>query len=195
MKTLDLRRDAAAAEYPALAELSGLEAAARTAWPDLPPPIVLPWSDEAVLALDRGEPWLYGPAERDPMRRDGRMALPRAPRRRLAAQATAGVPFQRIAVAHQLDRAGAVAGLLPALRHGPRLCTDEVARAVAGPVPPLPGLARVLGMAEGILRGRTRDLAATVGALLDPIVFGVLGPRPPRHGDPCLWFALAAWRW
>jgi hypothetical protein len=32
-------------------------------------------------------------------------------------------------------------------------------------------------------------------SVLDPIIFGVIAPTPPRHGQLCLWYPLVAWRW
>lgn len=191
MPTLDEHRVSAAADHPELARLE-----ARTAWdfPTLPQPIVQRWSDEPVLLLDRrGEPWQYGPIERDPLAKDGRTVIPRAQRRRLAA--VADVPFQRVAIAHQLGPDGPVARLIPQLRHGPRNCTDDVARAVAGTVPPCPGTAGMLRAVDGLLRGGRRRAAAVADVLLDPLVFGVLAPTTPVHGQLCLWYPLAAWRW
>lgn len=195
MHALDLRGDVAAAEYPALADLELLEGGIRVELPDLPRPIVLAWSDEPVLALDRGDPWLYGPVERDPMARDGGTVLPRRQRRTLAALAERGVPFQRLGIAHQLDPDGAVSTLLPVLRHGPRLCTDAVARAVAGPVPPHPGTARALRTIDMVLRGAGRAVAVTADRILDPVLFGVVGRVAPVHGEPCLWYPIAVWAW
>jgi hypothetical protein len=120
--------------------------------------------------------------------------LPRAQRRRLAAVARLGVGFQHVAIAHQLHPAGPVARLLPELLDGPRTCTDDVARAVAGSVPPHPFAARTLGALDRLVR-RDGWLAAAADVLLDPLVFGVLGPTTPVHGQPCLWYPLAAWRW
>jgi hypothetical protein len=47
----------------------------------------------------------------------------------------------------------------------------------------------VLVCGAGTVAARVAD------AVLDPIVFGVIGRRPPRPGDATLWFPLVAWRW
>jgi hypothetical protein len=175
-------------------ELAALRARAARAHPALPRPVVHVWSDENVLVLDRaGDPWVVGPITRDPLACGGRTVIPRGPRRRLAA--VSDVPFQHVAIAHQLDPDGPVAGLLPMLRGGSRTCTDEVARAVAGTVPPGPGTTRVLRAVDGLVRGGRRATAAGADVLLDPLVFGILGPTTPAHGQPCLWYPLAAWVW
>jgi hypothetical protein len=176
-----------------LPELARLETRTARTHPTLPRPIVLAWSDEPVLLLDRGEPWLYGPIERDPLARDGRMVIPSAQRRRLAAWVD--VPFQRVATAHQLDPHGPAAALVRQLQAGPRTCTDEVARAVAGTVPPPPRTARTLRAVDRLVRGGRRGAAAAADVLLDPLVFGILGPTCPSHGEPCLWYPIAGWRW
>jgi len=31
--------------------------------------------------------------------------------------------------------------------------------------------------------------------ILDPIIFGIIATTPPRQGQPCLWYPLAAWSW
>lgn len=190
MLTLDERRTPATAR----SELAALGARAARAHPALPPPVVHVWSDENVLMLDRGgDPWVVGPILRDPLARGGRTVIPRGSRRRLST--LTDVPFQHVAIAHQLDPDGPVAGLLPMLSGGPRTCTDEVARAVAGTVPPDPSTTRVLRAVDGLVRGGLRATAAGADVLLDPLVFGILGPTTPTHGEPCLWYPLAAWVW
>lgn len=196
MLTLDVRNDPAAAGNNLPPGLDELGAALRQRLPDLPAPLLLHWSEDPVLTLDRGRPWIYGPIERDPMARAERTVVPRAALRRLSSLAERGLPqLQRLAIAHELDPTGPVNALLPLLRYGARRCTDGVARAVAGPVPPLPGTARVLGAVDGLLRRTGRTTVVGADALFDPIVFAVLGPRPPVHGEVCTWVAIAAWRW
>ena len=188
--TLDIRNDPAAAEYRGLAELAGVASEIRRGDPRLPAPIALHWSEDPVLALDGDRPWLYGPIERDPTAVRGRVVVPAGQRRRLADLADRPQPFQRIGFAHELDPDGPVSALVPALRLSARTCTDEVARAVITPVPSHP----VVG---AVLRSLDRGLGhtASVAALLDPILFGVVGVGTPEHGDLCLWYPLAVWRW
>jgi hypothetical protein len=107
-----------------------------------------------------------------------------------------GVPFQRLAIAHELDPQGPVRELLPALRNGPKTCTDEVARTLVGGVPEHPGVTRAVQALDVLVCGATSAVPDRVwNALLDPIIFGIIGPTPPCHGQLCLWYPLAAWRW
>jgi hypothetical protein len=63
----------------------------------------------------------------------------------------------------------------------------------------------VLDWSEGIRAVRALDsavIAATSAVpthlwapILDPIIFRIIAPTPLRHGQPCLWYPLAAWRW
>jgi hypothetical protein len=161
----------------------------RVRWPQLPEPRTFIWSEQPVAVLDRGVPWLYGPVERDPLRTArGHIVLPRREIKRLRALAALGVPFQRLAIAHELDPDGAVADILPELREGPRTCTDGVARALVGPQPVHP-----------LVRGATRVFDAvarrTAESVLDPILFGVVGVPEPAHGRPATFYPLVAWRW
>lgn len=197
MLTRDVRYDPAAAEYPGLADLAAQAVSLREQWPSLPEPLLWHWSDEPLLTLDRGRPWVLAPADRDPAAVHGRSVVPRARVRDLAAVADLGVPVNRIAIAHELDPAGAVAGLLPVLAYGPRTCTDEVARAVVDPVPPPPALRRLGGAVDRVIRHGRRAAETAVDLLLDPIVFGVVGPdgRRPAHGELSIFLPLTAWRW
>jgi hypothetical protein len=43
--------------------------------------------------------------------------------------------------------------------------------------------------------GATSTVPTRVWVLLDPIIFGVIAPTPPQHGQLCLWYPLTAWRW
>jgi hypothetical protein len=166
-------------------------------WPQLPAPIVLPWSDQQALALDRGTPWIYGPADTDPlMGTDGPAVLPRRQRRQLARIAATGAQFDAIGVAHELDPSGPVKTVLPLLADGPRTCTATVARELIGPVPAHPGVARAAGALRPFVGGEVPARAVRMlDRLLDPAVFGVLAPWPLRHGVPSVWQPLVAWRW
>jgi hypothetical protein len=161
--------------------------------------MTLEWSDSLVVALDQRTSWIYGPVERDPLRGSGGgSVLPRPVLKRLKKIAKLGVPFQRLAIAHELDRDGPVRDLLPGLEDGPRTCTDEVARVLAGDLPAHPGVTRALRVLDAAVAGATLTAslpASLVSSVLDPIVFGVIAPEPPRHGELCLWYPLAAWRW
>ncbi|MHA6621405.1 hypothetical protein [Pseudonocardia sp. DLS-67] len=178
-------------------ELTQLAGSVRRNWPHLPAPIALEWSDLPVVAMDRGTPWLYGPADRDPlMGAGGPAALPRGQRRRLEEVAASGPRFQAVAIAHELDPDGPARSLLPLLRNGPRTCTDEVARELVGPAPAHPGVVRAAGLLDSLCSGAAPAAAArALDALLDPIVFGVLATAPLVRGTPSLWFPIAVWRW
>lgn len=196
MQALDIGRDAAL-DAPMREELAQIAADLERRCPHLPRAIVLPWSDHPVVALDRGAPWLYGPAQRDPLLgRDGPKVLPHRQRAQLAELAATGPRFDAVAVAHELDPDGPVRTLLPLLADGPRTCTDEVARRLVGPVPVHPGVVRASGVLDALAGGDALMWAASaLDRLLDPIVFGVVAPFGLRHGVPCVWLALVAWRW
>ncbi len=177
-------------------ELARLDAELVGRWRDLPRPIVGRWSEVPVLTLDRGKPWLVGPAERDPLRNpDGRAVLPRRQRTRLRQIHATGVRFDRLAVAHELDPSGPVRPLLPLLQHGPRPCSEGVARRMVGRTPPHPGVDRVVRGLDAALAGAGSTAGRALEAVLDPIVFGVVAPGTPRPGEPCLWYPLLVWRW
>ena len=193
MQTLDIRRtptlDAGTRD-----DLERVIAALERQWPQLPAPIVLPWSDHQALALDRGTPWMYGPASTDPLMGDrGPALLPRRQRRQLARIAATGARFDAVGVAHELDPDGPAQDLFPQLVDGPRTCSETVARELVGPVPAHPGVARAVGaLVRADLPAR---VAGLLDRLLDPVVFGVVAPWPLVHGVPSVWQPLVAWRW
>jgi hypothetical protein len=198
MRGLELLSQSHPPEVLTRSELTELSVRIKDKWPSLPHPLQLEWTETPLVSLDRsGVPWVIGPAERDPLRSSrGRTVVPRRQRVRLKRIAELGIPFQRLAIAHELDREGPVQRLLPALRHGPRTYTDEVARALVGAVPAHPGVTRGVRVLDAAVRGATS--AVPINALitvLDPIIFGVIAPTAPRHGEPCLWYPLVAWRW
>ena len=143
--------------------------------------MVLPWVEQPVLVLDRGTPWVYGPVEHDPAVTERGMVLPRPVIRRLAELAALDLPFQRLAIAHELDPDGQVADYLPALRTGPRPCTAAEARALVGPPPPHPAARRTARILDALV-GRTARAAKET--LLDPILFGVVGSPELLAGEP-----------
>jgi hypothetical protein len=159
-------------------QLADFSAYVRWVWPSLPDPRTIQWSDRLLLALDGEVPWIFGPADQDPLRATGgATVVPRRAMGRLKRIARSGVPFQHVAIAHELNRDGPVRQVLPALQSGPRTCTDEVARALVGEVPTHPWVAR------------------TTRVLHTATIFGIIAPQPPRHGEFCLWYPLTAWRW
>lgn len=162
----------------------------RRRWPQLPAPRTFIWSEQPVVVLDRGMPWLYGPAERDPLRTArGHIVLPRRETTQLRVLATLGVPFQRLAIAHELDPDGPAADILSELRDGPRTCTDDVARTLVGPQPAHPVVRRAARLLD------RATLARATEKILDPILFGVVGAPDLVHGRPALFYPLVAWRW
>ena len=168
-------------------------------WPALPAPLTIGWSEEIRLVLDGGVPWIFGPAERDPLRgQRGSSVLPKDARKRLKKIAASGVTFPRVAIAHELDPDGPVKPLLPSLLSRPLLCTDDLAKTLVGPVPMHPRIARILRIVNWAISGAqvaARSSAEMVGKVFDPIVFGVIAPTPLEEGRACLWFPMTAWRW
>jgi hypothetical protein len=198
MRGLELLSQLQSPEVGTQPELAGLSREAEVRWPDLPPPLVLEWTETSLLAVDRsGAAWVIGPAERDPVRNSrGRTVVPRQQRVKLKRIAELGVPFQRLAIAHELDADGPVKHFLPALREGPRPCTDELARALVGGVPSHPGTFRAIRALESPIRAATSTAPMRVlSTILDPIIFGIIAATPPRHGQLCLWYPIVAWRW
>jgi hypothetical protein len=179
-------------------ELAQLSVQIKDRWSSLPNPLPLVWTETPLVSIDSsGVPWVIGPAERDPLRSArGRTVIPHKQRTSLKRIAELGVPFQRLAIAHELDPEGPVRQLLPTLRAGPQPCTDELAQALVGPVPPHPGVTRAVRVFDTAVRGATSavPINAVVSAL-DPIIFGVIAPTTPQHGQLCLWYPLVAWRW
>ncbi|HEX8520382.1 MAG TPA: hypothetical protein VF667_12380 [Pseudonocardia sp.] len=191
MSTLDVRDDLEVRE-----EFTRLVADLDRRWPELPRSVVLPYSPLPVVLENRGTPWLYGPAWRDPLLgEDGPGFVPRRVRSELRRMVAADLPFDDVAVAHELDPEGPVRALRPLLADGPRTCTDEVARALVGPVPDHSGVARAVGILDALVGGPAPWAADALEVLLDPIVFGVVAPYGLLHGAPAVFQPLAAWRW
>jgi hypothetical protein len=198
MRGLELLSQSQSPDAGSQPELAGLSRQVEARWPDLPPPHVLEWTEVPLLAVDRsGAPWVIGPTERDPVRDSrGHAVVPRRQRARLKRIAELGIPFQRLAIAHELDPAGPVKHLLPELREGPRPCTDEVARKLVGGVPAHPATSRAIRALESPIRAATSTAPIRVlSTVLDPIIFGIIAPTAPQQGEPCLWYPLVAWRW
>ena len=179
-------------------ELAELSVQINQMWPSLPKPLPLAWTETPLVSIDHsGVPWVIGPAEHDPLRSArGRTVIPHKQRAQLKRIAKLGVPFQRLAIAHELDPEGPVRQLLPALRTQPQTCTNELARALVGEVPAHPGVTRAVMVLDAAVNGATSAVGINaVVSVLDPIIFGVIAPTPPQHRQPCLWYPLAAWRW
>jgi hypothetical protein len=198
MGGLDLLSPSRSPKSLADPELAELSVQINQRWPSLPEALLLPWTETPLVSIDRsGVPWVIGPAERDPLRTaGGRTVIPHKQRAQLKRIAKLGVPFQRLAIAHELDPEGPVRQLLPALRTQPQPCTNELARALVGDVPAHPGVTRAVTVLDAAVNGATSALGINaVASVLDPIIFGVIAPTPPRHGQLCLWYPLVAWRW
>lgn len=198
MHSVEIRSRPSPTDPTNRARLTDLAAGLRHHWPDLRPPLTIEWSEDLRLVLDGEVPWVVGPAERDPQRGRSGSILPRRARAELNKIARSGVPFQRVAIAHELDPEGPVQRLLPTLTRGPRHVGDQEARLLVGPPPPHPGVATAVDLLDRAVHGATaagRATAQLADLVLDPIVFGVIAPAPPLDGDLCLWYPLAAWRW
>jgi hypothetical protein len=179
-------------------QLDALRIQAAQKWPALPPPIISTWSDSPVVGLDRnGMPWVIAPADRDPLRDSrGRTVIPRQQQKRLKRIAELDIPFQRLAIAHELNHNGPVRNLLQELEEGPRTSTDEIARTLVGEIPTHPGVTRAIRVLDAAVRGATSAIPINAAiTLLDPIIYGVIAPTPLQQGQPCLWYQLVAWRW
>ena len=179
-------------------ELAELSVQINQMWPSLPEPLLLEWTETPLVSTDSsGVPWVIAPAEHDPLRSArGRTVIPHKQRAQLKRIAKLGVPFQRLAIAHELDPQGPVRQLLPALRTQPQPCTNELARALVGAVPAHPGVTRAVMVLDAAVSGATSAVGINaVVSILDPIIFGVIAPTPPRHRQLCLWYPLVAWRW
>jgi hypothetical protein len=199
MSGLDLLTPLPSSKLQADPELAELSVQINQMWPSLTKPRLLDWTEASLVSVDRsGVPWIIGPVEHDPLRSTrGRTVIPHRQRAQLKRIAKLGVPFQRLAIAHELDPEGPLRHLLPELNQGPRTCTDADARTLVGDVPPHPGVVRAVQALDVMVCGATTVVPARVWErLLDPVIFGIIAPTPPpRHGQLCLWYPLAAWRW
>ena len=191
---MDLRRDTAL-DAGMRDELARVIADLEQQWPQLPPPIVLSCSDRPVVGLDGGTPWLYAFA--DPTPCAARTGTPSSPVGSAGSCPDRGgrSQFDAVAVAHELDVNGPVRSLMAELADGPRTCTDEVARALVGPVPAHPGVSRAAGMLARSSAASPGVGGAALDRLLDPIVFGVVAPYGLAHGLPGVFQPLVAWKW
>jgi hypothetical protein len=179
-------------------ELAELSVQINQMWPSHPEPLPLAWTETPLVSIDRsGIPWIIGPAEHDPLRSArGRTVIPHKQRAQLKRIAKLGVRFQRLAIAHELDPQGPVPQLLPALRTQPQPCTNEAAPVLAREAPAHPGVTRAVMVLDAAVSGATSAVGINaVVSALDPIIFGVIAPTQPRHGQLCLWYPLVAWRW
>jgi len=198
MRGPDLLTPSPSSNLQADPELAELSVQINQMWPSLPEPLLLPWTETTLISIYRsGVPWVIAPAEHDPLQSTrGRTVIPREQRAQLKRIAKLGVPFQRLAIAHELDPEGPVRQLLPALRTQPQPCSDELARVLVGEVPAHPGVTRAMTVLDSAVSGATSAVGINaVVSVLDPIIFGVIAPTPPRHGHLCLWYPLVAWRW
>ena len=105
MRGLDLLTPSPSSKLLADPELAELSVQINQMWPSLPEPLPLAWTETPLVSIDRsGVPWVIGPAEHDPLRSArGRTVIPHKQRAQLKRIAKLGVPFQRLAIAHELD--------------------------------------------------------------------------------------------
>jgi hypothetical protein len=198
MRGLQLPSQPHSSEVQTLRELADLSVQIKERWPGLDHPFISKWTQTPLVGVDRSDvPWIIGPVERDPLRdARGRTVIPERELTQLKKIAEWGMPFQRIAIAHELEAEGPVNQLLPALRAGPQPCTDEVARALVGRVPAHPGVTRLVRIVDAAVRGATSVVPVNVVVnALDPIILGVIAPTPPQHDQLCLWYRLVDWLW
>ena len=148
--------------------------------------------------IDDNAPWIVGPAERDPLRgRCGTSVLPQQVSVRLKEIDACRAPFQRVAIAHELDPAGPVNPFLSSIRYGPHTCRDDLARRLVGKPPVYRGASEALAMLDWVCSGG-RSAAPpfeSVGSGRRLVVFGVTAPTLRRDRQPCLWYPLTVWRW
>ena len=112
MNDLDVRSRPRRPDRTTQRQLADFETYVHWVWPGLPAPMTLEWSDSPVVALNQGRHWIYSPVERDPLQGSrGGTVLPSRVRARLKKITTFGVPFQRLAIGHVLDRDGPVCDL------------------------------------------------------------------------------------
>ena len=193
---LDFRSSPRHSNRTTRAELADLGAYLRLVWPTLAPPMVLEWSDNPVLALRQSVPWIHIPVALGPLRDShGASIVPRRMRARLKGTARLGVPFQRVAIAHELDPDGPVRHQLKDLQSGPRACTDEDVRRLVGKIPASHWVTRPLRVLDAAIGGATFAPRTRAGEVLKRVIYGVVASSVIGHGDPCMWYPLAAWRW
>ena len=199
MQGLDVRSRPRHQDSRTRARFADFNAYLHWVCPALPDPLTMAWSDDLTLALHGGVPRIVGPERLDPLRTtDGATVAPDWALDRLERFAACGVPFQRVAIAHELDPDGPVRDELNGLRWGPRTCSDQEARRLVGQVRAGPGLAgsvRLLDMALSGATSASRTANRPPRKPLISTVFGVTAPTPPRQGDISLWYPLATWRW
>ena len=196
MQSLDVHYRSRPADRTTRAELADLGAHLHMLWPILPAPMVLEWSDNPVIALEQRVPWIYAPVGLDPLRNSrGASVAPRRVRTLLKTFDTLRIPFQRVAIAHELDPDGPVRYELTELQSGPRACTDEDARRLVGKRPANHRVTRFLGLLDAAICGATFAPRTRAGGVLKHVIYGVVAWSAPRHGELSLWYPLASWRW
>lgn len=178
-------------------------AAIRKRVPQLPEPILATWTEDPRLYLQKGQPWIVLPAERDPLRTlKGEVAIPDRCISELQALVAAGVEFDRLAVAHEIAPSLLPGSVVEVLQKSPAgiPCAMPAVKKLLGDAPPPPRstqrMASVLDKVVETLTSSGGIAGAVLSAPLDPIVFGVIGPAgPPAEGVGCAWFPLTAWHW
>lgn len=178
-------------------------AAIRKRAPQLPELTLATWTEDPRLYLQKGQPWIVLPAERDPLRTlKGEVAIPDRCISELQDLVKAGVDFDRLAVAHEIAPSLLPGSVVEVLHKSPAgvPCDMPAVKKLLGDAPPPPRstqrMANILDKVVETLTSSDSIVGAVVSAPLDPIVFGVIGPAgPPAEGEGCAWFPLTAWHW
>lgn len=200
---LTLTRPLAPVEHDAAL---AIDAKIRAISPTLQPAHVALWNDQPTVVRDRKTtaPWLLTPFEHDPYRtKDGGYPLPAEVRRELDALGKAHLPFDTIAVAHELDESPHVTAMLAKAGPSGVQVTPRQASLVLGRLPAPAGLQRkargvdaLVAKAGGLFGAGVGALMAAPAVLLDPIMFGVcLLEESSVPGRIALYYPLVAWEW
>jgi hypothetical protein len=193
------------------------DAALRKRAPMLKEHLVAEWHDDPLLVMDKGMPWIVMPFDKDPLRtKDGGYPFPKKVKRELQTLVAAGVDFDTLAVAHELDPKGPVAPYVAKIPPAGLLCSENATKSLVGTTPATEVNKRMaatlnragdavvdsapkvlLGLALAPVVVVAAPLALVAGAVsgVDPIVFGVLHVDHQPHHKVSLWYPLAAWKW
>jgi hypothetical protein len=157
-------------------------------FPYVAEPMLVRRSDRSV--------WVFADVEHDPLAAAG-FPLPRGPRRDLRRVLDAGIDFDALVLAHELDP-GRLTPEEAAVTadDGPLRCRPGRASHLVGPVPPYPGAVRLARRLERVARMTRAASPVRAVRALDPVVFGVWGAGSELSaGSPVRYVALTAWAW
>lgn len=173
----------------------------RAKAPHLRPAHLATWSEAPLLVQDKTRPWVLTPLEADPLRTSkAGYPLPARIAKELAALSATGVEFHRIAIAHELEPSARTTALLAKGKGGPLALTAAETKELVGPLPtPKSTIEAAKKTDDGIaaiFAGVGKAVAGAADAVIDPIIFGVVGVGgAPKPGTPALYYPLAAWEW